>query len=174
APLNDGVFVLLVDASVNDRVAIAQLELAHFAVAVKRVAGLKLLGGEETVPIAFQLAEPELKGLRGIDSFRAVGLHPTKKSNVDSGRGWATLICPPAPAPARSPAKSAATHPCWRGASRCPRRPCAPAPPRRRATPAPPPRAPPRPPRDGPRRPPATRPRSCENSPCPARATPPD
>src|SRR5690606_3393869 len=99
APLDDRVFVLLVDAPVNDRILRRQFQFAHLAVTIDSVTGLELLRTEMRLPLPREFLKPKLERLWGVDALGTVRLHPAKGGTVEPGWGWANLISCQLPEP---------------------------------------------------------------------------
>jgi hypothetical protein len=74
-PLDDDVFVLFLDAAVDNRLVRGELEFAHLAVAVDLVAVLQLTLGERALPFVFEFTKPEFEGVGCVDALGSVGLH---------------------------------------------------------------------------------------------------
>ena len=83
-PLDDRVFVLLLDPAVDDGVAVRQLQLPDLPVPVDPSALVQLARGECLRPIVGKHVEPVFKRMWCVDPFRTVGLHLPKRLKVES------------------------------------------------------------------------------------------
>ena len=86
APLDHGIFVLLLYPAVDDGIPVGELKFPDLTIPVDAPTLVQLALREGLGPIIRKDVEPVLQGMWRVDPFRTVGLHLPKRLNVDTCR----------------------------------------------------------------------------------------